>query len=246
MSSLTDHRTVVMTTVRHEISQLNSELDVLKKFYSEINTECSSYKKTSRRSKRSLFGFVAPLLTSIFGVANEDQLQNTKVNLNTLKRKTNNIGIALGQTLISLYDTRVEVSRNREYLNKVSLSVRMTRRILNNALTELRDQLSVQNQLEHFIVRIHSLFHMATLSLHRIGFNLQVLRMIYMKHGKVTLARPYLVLNNLNLYYNMSIDRLETDIRYHFQCDVSLNITVLFLLLWYWIIMWYIWLWLFH
>ena len=176
LSSLTDYRTVVMTTVRQEISQLNSELDVLKKFYSEITTAFSSYQKTSRRSKRSLFGFVAPLLTSIFGVANEDQLQNIKVNLNTLKRKTNNIGIALGQTLTSLNDTRVAVSRNREYLNKLSLSVRMTRRILNNALNELRDQLSVQNQLDHFIVRIHSLFHMATLSLHRIGFNLQVLK----------------------------------------------------------------------
>ena len=123
-----------------------------------------------------MFGFVVPLLISIFGVANEDQLQNIKVNLNTLKQKTNNIGIALGQTLTSLNDTRVEVSRNREYLNKLSLSVRMTRRILNNALNELRDHLSVQNQLEHFIVRIHSLFHMATLSLHRIGFNLQVLK----------------------------------------------------------------------
>ena len=50
----------------------------------------------------------------------------------------------------------------------------MTRRILNSALNEL--QLSVQNQLEHFIVKIHSLFHMATLSLHQIDFNLQMLK----------------------------------------------------------------------
>ena len=63
---------------------VNSELDVLNHFYSEITTALSTDQNNSQRSKRSLFGFVASLLTTILGVANEDQLQNIKLNSDAL------------------------------------------------------------------------------------------------------------------------------------------------------------------
>ena len=93
----------------------------------------------------------------LFGVANEDQLQN----------------IGIEWKLVSFDDTGMEIQRDKEYLNNLDLSVVMTYFIPHNAMNESRNHLSLQNNLDHLIVRIQSLFIMVRLSLHRIGFNVQ-------------------------------------------------------------------------
>ena len=55
----------------------------------------------------------------------------------------------------------------------------------NNAPGEIKIQIAAQNLLDQFIVIIHYLFHVATLSLHKIRFNLQVLNVDLQEAGNV-------------------------------------------------------------
>ena len=131
---------------------------------------------TTTRHKRAILGFLGPILSTIFGVANEDQLVNMRSNIESLRRRGDHLSMALGKTLMVVNDTRTYVAINRENLNKLSEGVRVTRQIFRAAINDLRLDMSSEFRFNHFITRLHSLFHLSTSVLNRIALNIHSLK----------------------------------------------------------------------
>ena len=144
--------------------------------YATVTRNLKKSDQESHRRRRAVFNFMQPILTGLFGIASDDQLQNLKSNIDILRDRNELLSGAVSKSLVILNDTRVDVARNRHNLNLLTESVRLTRRMLRSSITEIKQDISAEFNFNHFLNRLHSLFHMSSNSLHRIAFNLQMLQ----------------------------------------------------------------------
>ena len=128
------------------------------------------------RHKRAVLGFLGPLLGSVFGITTNDQLDSLKSNIELLRRRGDTLSSALGHNVAILNETRADVTTNRNMLNKLSHSVRITRGILQNTINDLKNDIATEFQFNHFINHLHSMIHLSNSVLRRLGLSLQLLQ----------------------------------------------------------------------
>ena len=119
----------------------------------------------SSREKRSLLGFLSPILSGLFGTPSEASWKLAQRNLRNLHQTTEALKSSLGQTLQIVNVTNTNVMLNRAAIAGLAADLHHTRNELNEILTSLQDRMENHFRLSTLIERIQALFHVTQSSL---------------------------------------------------------------------------------
>ena len=136
--------------------RLNVEINDLSKSLNEVRDnflENLTLKKN--RTKRSLIPFVGDALSFLFGTVSNTDLTNIRFNIKKLAGNQKQIAHVVAESLTIVNSTRVEVSENRQTINKLLADVgKLDNKLLNitqvleNRILDLEEMIQVYLQID--------------------------------------------------------------------------------------------------
>ena len=165
----------ILLLFRQELIQLKITFREVKTNYKEI-VSIFGQRSNAPRPKRSLIPIVGSVLSSLFGVVSQGDMKHISRNMNKLVGRTNALAHILNESLSIMDHTRDEVQANRQAVNKMG-------RMLNDLHENVRILYDITSQtlpaeirLRQFTDEIHSVFNLASNTLHRLSYSINDLK----------------------------------------------------------------------
>ena len=165
----------ILLLFRQELNQLKITFRDIKLNYKEIATIFGQRHNPSR-SKRSLIPVVGSVLSTLFGVVSQGDLRHISGNMNKLIGRTNVLTHILNESLTIMDHTRDEVQANRQAVNKMGrmlIGLQENLRILYDFTSQT---LPTEIRLRQFTDEIHSVFNLASNTMHRLSSSVNDLK----------------------------------------------------------------------
>ena len=128
------------------------------------------------RSKRSIFGWLSPVISSLFGTPSEQSWKLAQQNLRNLHETTEALRQSLGHTLQIINVTNENVKINRAAIADLAADLKNTRGELNEILSSIQNQIDDNLRLNTLIEKIQGLFHVAASSLRVAMYQMMLLK----------------------------------------------------------------------
>ena len=177
------------------LERLQLEVDLLSDTYQSIYKTFENYQVlNTHRSKRSLIPLVGNLMSSLFGMLSQNDLDNINRNINILSDNQENIIHDLEMSLSILNITKMQISENRRSIMDLVICIQKLDRKISNLALSFEQKFVRLEQFIHTYLQTKMIFDEINIAVQNAVFYLENLKtelnMLSLNHLSINTISP--------------------------------------------------------